>query len=221
MYPNDLDSIDLKRKKVKVDPMLLKFLNKRDFDKGEPSTSNRLPKSPSAQIQNVLPIPNYESFPVNSDKNRMQQSISYLEAGVLDPTMLEQQTVPNTNYDNFPGTSAVMLTHNPQVNDFGYADNNFITNDFEGQELLNFIQNFDQPNRNMETNQNQEQFNILPNQNLMTQNTTIDEVDSEETTPTTDELLLSFCNEVIQTNLEEERNLSGRLENMMLMNLMN
>lgn len=194
------------------------------LEKPEPSTSSRTMLPNPSQ----LPISNYECFPVTSDNNRIQQSL-YLEAGVSNATMLEQQTIPITTYDSFPGTSAAVSTLNTQVNDFGYGGNNFITNNFEGQELLNFIQHFEQSNRSLETNQNQEPLNFLHlnstsqvmngDQNMISQN--IDEVHSEQITSTTDELLLSFCNEVIQTNLEEEKNLSGQLKSMMLMDLMN
>lgn len=180
IFPNDFDSIELKRKRAKLDPVLQKFLNVEDS-----ATLNRLNILPNPQIaiqqSNINLTTNYDMFPVvSSDNLRIQQSNPfYLEA---------------PSFDTFPGTSndyrkAPSPKFHSQANEFCFAGNNFTLNNFEGQQNSNFIQNFDQ---------NPIDSEIIPKDGF-----------SDE--------LLAFVNEVIEkNNLDEEKTLSGRLENLML-----
>lgn len=74
-----------------------------------------------------------------------------------------------------------------KVDDFGFAGNTFPTNCFDQQQIPNFVQCFENPIDS----------EIIPKEGY-----------SDE--------LLAFVTEVIENNLEEEKNLSGRLENLML-----
>lgn len=181
IFPNDFDSIELKRKRAKLDPVFQKFLNVEDS-----GTSNRLNILPNPQMSiqqpNItLPTINYDMFPVGSSDNiKIQES---------NPFYLEADKAPS--YDIFPGTSTdYRIAPSPPIysQENCFVGNNFTTSSFEGQQNPNFIQNFNQTPIDSE---------IIPREGF-----------SDE--------LLAFVNEVIENNLDEEKKLSGRLENLML-----